>query len=81
MNPSISSIEQLQAGLNLFRNEVVCCICENTADLKQLESMLRYLDVSYDLDCPFPPYHQEADVFNEFVEKVRKERRGEYKMT
>ena len=74
MDPSIFSLEQLKESLTSFQNEVVCCLCENTADLKQLESMLRHLGISYDLDCPFPPYHQDGD-----VEKVRKERRGEYK--
>ena len=74
MDPSIFSLEQLKESLTSFQKEVVCCLCENTADLKQLESMLRHLGISYDLDCPFPPYHQDGD-----VEKVRKERRGEYK--
>ena len=75
MKPTIfSALNQLEDSVNSFQNEVVCFLCESTADLKLLEDMLRHLCIDHDLYCPFPPF--ENDIITDFVDKVEDEKRG-----
>ena len=75
MKPTIRSLEELQDSVARCQNDVVCFLCESTADLKLLEDMLGQLDISHDVSCPFPPY--ENDTIIDFVGKVEDEKRGE----
>ena len=75
MKQTIRSLEELQDSVARCQNDVVCFLCESTADLKLLEDMLGQLDISHDVSCPFPPY--ENDTIIDFVGKVEDEKRGE----
>ena len=77
MRPTISSQGQLQEFVTSAQHEVICCMCESTADLKLMEDQLRQLGICHDVYCPFPPYKHEYDIITDFVQKVEKEKKGE----
>ena len=77
MSSSISSSSQLSDILQSFQNEVVCCLCESTDDLKLMGDELMELGAEYTLYCPFPPCRQKYKVIIDFVKKVENEKKGE----
>ena len=77
MDPPISSSGQLSDILQSFQNEVVCCLCESTDDLKLMGDELMELGAEYTLYCPFPPCRQKYKVIIDFVKKVENEKKGE----
>ena len=77
MSPSISSSGHLRDILQSFQNEVVCCLCESSEDLKLMGDELMQLGTEYTLYYPFPPCRQRYKVIIDFVKKVESEKKGE----
>ena len=76
MRPTIFSQSQLQEIFTSAQNEVTCCLCESTADLRLMEDQLKSLGICHDVYCPFPPYTHEYGIITDFVQKVEKEKKG-----